>query len=99
MISKAKLLKNQNQSIDQKVINKTIDSKRLGKFSAIRIDILTESNFHVCKPKINLVLRYREIDDVVEDKSTPDVGRFEYKAWVQRDEQVVRALIDLSLSS
>lgn len=67
------------------------------KFGSIKIDKLTDSNFHIWKQKIDLILTYREVDEVASQDNPHKSGTPEFKKWTQLDKQA-RALIGLSLS-
>lgn len=65
----------------------------------IKIDKINRSNFHIWKPKAELILAYREVDDVVEWTilSSRPKDPVERKKWEQCDRQAC-AIIRLSLS-
>lgn len=61
-----------------------------------KIEKLSESNFHIWKQKIELVLAFREPSDHLED-SPPLSNADDARTW-QKDDAKVRAVIGLSLS-
>ena len=62
-----------------------------------RIDQLTDSNFHVLKQKVQLVLALRELDDYIVDDPPDQSDTDSFKSWSRADRKA-RALIGLSLS-
>lgn len=64
---------------------------------SVKIEKLDESNFHIWKQKIDLILAYREVDHVVSETNPHVDGSPEHSKWKQSD-KVARAVIGLSLS-
>lgn len=63
----------------------------------MKIEKLTESNYHVWKQKIELVLTYRDVDLVVTEENFHEEGSPEYEKWVRAD-KLAQAIIGLTLS-
>lgn len=74
-----------------------MDTKKLGGSCGTAIDKLKESNSHVWKQKINLILTYREVDSVRFQPNTFQEGSPEYLQWIQCD-KLASAVTGLSLS-
>ena len=66
--------------------------------SGIKIEKLNDSNFHIWKVKIQIVLSIRELEKNLEAKSTPAQTAPNYRDWWRSDAKA-RAFIGLSLSN
>lgn len=64
---------------------------------AIKIDKLSDSNFHIWKQIIDAILTYREVEKVIHQQSNHEKGTMDQNAWVQLGKQV-REIKGLSLS-
>ena len=63
-----------------------------------KIEKLSESNFHVWKQKVELILAFRELEDHISDSvSSPPPNDLAYDSWVKADAKA-RAVIGLTLS-
>ena len=68
-----------------------------GMSPTVKIEKLTDENFHVWRQKIDLLLTYREGDHVISTRNPYEMGTSDYKTWVQHD-KIARAIIGLSIS-
>ena len=62
-----------------------------------KIEKLTESNFHVWKQKVELILAFREIDEHIDDSAARPTAQTELEKWL-KDDAKARAVIGLTLS-
>lgn len=62
----------------------------------LKIEKLSDDNFHIWKQKVEFVLAFRELDDVVTD-ATPPVDEDRKHEWKKRDAKA-KAIIGLTLS-
>lgn len=74
-----------------------MDSDKLVGSGALRIEKLSDDNYHIWKQEIELVLAYREVDVAVIEENQFQRGCPEYTKWKQCD-KMARAIIGLSLS-
>ena len=68
-----------------------------GSSGMFKIEKLSESNFHVWKQKVELVLAFRELDDHISDSVSAPQTDPEHAVWVKADAKA-RAVIGLTLS-
>ena len=66
---------------------------QLGSFKVVK---LSDDNYHTWKQRIELVLAYRELDDLITD-DPPATSDENFKAWKKSDARA-RAITGLSLS-
>ncbi len=66
--------------------------------SSIKIEKLYDSNFHIWKVKIKMVLSLRELDNLLDENNPPNPDHASYAAWIVKDKKA-RAPIGLSLSN
>ena len=66
--------------------------------SSIKIEKLNDSNFHIWKVKIKMVLSLRELDYLLDGGTLPTAKNSNYVSWIIKDKKA-RAIIGLSLSN
>lgn len=66
--------------------------------ASIKIEKLHDSNFHIWKVKIRMVLSIRELDHYLDDDNPPTRTDPNYSDWLKKDKKA-RAFIGLSLSN
>ena len=65
--------------------------------SSIRVEKLNEHNFHAWKQKIQLLLAFKELDELIEDDPPRDTTSAEHAAWRRRDKKA-QACIGFTLT-
>lgn len=60
-------------------------SRKASQCGGIKIDKRGDSNYHVWKEKIYLILTYREIDETIAQENPSEKGTIDHKAGVQGD--------------
>ena len=68
-----------------------------GSSGLFKIEKLSESNYHVWKQKVELILAFRELDDHISDSASPPSVDPEHDSWIRADAKA-RAVIGLTLS-